>query len=158
MVIMGMGKIIPLEVRYERHIKRTDTCWVWTKGVASSGYAQLRFGRSNKTISVHRWAYEHWVGPIPAGLHVLHHCDNRRCSNPAHLYCGTAKDNARDLDARGRRVSNGGRPFIVPPSRILAALADGMTVSQVAAHFDVSEGTIYRCRKAAGTSAAGCQS
>ena len=27
---------------------------------------------------------------------VLHHCDNKWCINPAHLYLGTAKNNAQD--------------------------------------------------------------
>lgn len=34
--------------------------------------------------------------------HVLHHCDVRECCNPAHLYLGTNKDNARDRVLRGK--------------------------------------------------------
>lgn len=36
------------------------------------------------------------------GPFVLHTCDNPPCCNPAHLYRGTALDNARDRDTRGR--------------------------------------------------------
>lgn len=51
---------------------------------------------------VHRVAWEAWNGTIPAGMWVLHHCDNPPCCNPAHLYLGTPADNNRDRDERGR--------------------------------------------------------
>jgi len=33
---------------------------------------------------------------------ACHLCDDHRCINPAHLYEGTATDNAQDLRARGK--------------------------------------------------------
>ena len=100
-----MGRIIPILERIERCLeRRPDGCWHWTKSVMNGGYPQIRVGRpgNGPVWLVHRWAYQHYVGPIPDGLLVLHHCDNKRCSNPAHLYVGTAKDNARDAKDRGR--------------------------------------------------------
>ncbi len=44
-------------------------------------------------------------GPIPDGLFVCHHCDNRKCINPEHLYVGTVQDNNNDRVVRGRSVS-----------------------------------------------------
>jgi hypothetical protein len=35
-------------------------------------------------------------------MHVLHHCDNRLCCNPDHLYLGTDADNVRDREVRRR--------------------------------------------------------
>jgi hypothetical protein len=56
----------------------------------------MRFARA------HRISYEIHYGPIPSGKHVLHHCDNPSCVNPAHLYCGSPKENARDRAERKR--------------------------------------------------------
>jgi hypothetical protein len=41
-------------------------------------------------------------GAIPAGLDVMHKCDNPPCCNPSHLELGTRKQNLQDSAARGR--------------------------------------------------------
>ena len=41
-------------------------------------------------------------GPIPAGMQVLHRCDNPPCVRPDHLFLGTNKDNVDDKMAKGR--------------------------------------------------------
>jgi len=47
-------------------------------------------------------AYQLYVGPIPAGLQINHHCNNPGCVNPRHLYAGTARDNTDDRARCGR--------------------------------------------------------
>jgi hypothetical protein len=78
-----------------------DECWEWTAFRNPSGYGMIRNGRRGMALA-HRvaWALAH--GPVPEGRHVLHHCDNPGCVNPAHLYIGTNADNVRDKVARGR--------------------------------------------------------
>lgn len=44
-------------------------------------------------------------GAVPAGLCVLHRCDNRVCCNPAHHFLGTKQDNSDDKVAKGRQRS-----------------------------------------------------
>jgi hypothetical protein len=150
---MTLGaKKIPLEIRYERHIDRSagpDGCWVWTGSGNQAGYGQLRVGRKGPVISVHRWAYEHFVGPIPEGYWVCHHCDNPKCSNPKHLYAGTPQENMRDAVVRGRRpkkVKFGGRVKKLTDDMVRAIRADTRPACLVAVNFGVSECTVFAIR------------
>jgi hypothetical protein len=59
------------------------------------------YGR-NKPVRAHRVAWEMTVGPLEAGQHILHSCDNGLCVNPKHLSVGTHTDNMRDASAKGR--------------------------------------------------------
>lgn len=83
-----------------------DECWLWTGVPGRTGYAQTSIHR--RSLSVHRLAYEVWVGPIPNGLFVLHRCDVRACCNPKHLFLGTHEDNMEDMVSKGRAASNHG--------------------------------------------------
>lgn len=84
-----------------------DGCWEWCGSRVGAGYGRLIV--EGQAIGAHRLAYEVFVGPIPDGLWVLHHCDNPPCVNPDHLFLGTALDNTRDMLAKGRGIL--GRTF-----------------------------------------------
>lgn len=56
----------------------------------------------DKVDYAHRVSWIIHYGYIPQGMHILHHCDNPPCVNPEHLELGTAKDNMRHREERGR--------------------------------------------------------
>ncbi len=58
-------------------------CWLWTGGVDRAEYGN--FSDEGRNWRAHRWAYEHYVGPIPDGLQLDHLCRVHCCVNPAHL-------------------------------------------------------------------------
>lgn len=78
-----------------------DECWPFTGATNEHGYGVIH--RRGRMLKAHRVAFRLRVGPIPAGHHVLHTCDNPPCCNPAHLYAGTRSDNMRDMVERKRR-------------------------------------------------------
>ncbi|CAN5813743.1 HNH endonuclease [soil metagenome] len=76
-------------------------CWL-AHGENCSGYTRLRF--DGVDLLAHRLSWQIHHGDIPAGMFVLHRCDNPPCVNPEHLFLGTKKDNAKDRDRKGRFV------------------------------------------------------
>ena len=74
-------------------------CHIWIAG-RCCGYGVIRV--SGQTVRAHRIAWQLYVGEIPIGLNVLHHCDRKLCVNPRHLFLGTQIDNIRDCVNKGR--------------------------------------------------------
>jgi hypothetical protein len=86
--------------RFWSKVDKTDDCWNWTAGLFENGYGLFRF--DNRLVRAHRFSWELVNGEIPTGMQVNHHCDNKRCVNPAHLYVGDQKQNRADSVNRGR--------------------------------------------------------
>lgn len=93
---------LPAEARFWPKVQKgaNDECWLWKGAVQRDGYAH--FTHLKRTLTASRFSYELANGPIPAGMDILHSCDNPRCVNPAHLRPGTHFDNMQDKKARGR--------------------------------------------------------
>lgn len=79
-------------------------CHEWTGATNHKGYGKLTLQR--RTVSAHRLAYEHFVGPVPDGMNVCHHCDNPKCVRPDHLFVGTSRDNSVDMVTKGRHFNS----------------------------------------------------
>lgn len=92
---MGFTRTTPFWDRVEK----TDGCWPW-KGAKVSGYGKITI--TGRIWRAHRRAWFLVNGPIPPALDVLHHCDNRPCCRPDHLFLGTNADNIADRVAKGR--------------------------------------------------------
>lgn len=82
-------------------------CWPWKLAKLPGGYGQFRV--LNRTVKAHRLAYFLFHGEDPGERFVCHTCDNPPCCNGAHLYAGTAKENAADCAARGRHNPPSGK-------------------------------------------------
>ena len=81
-----------VESRFWEKVQATGFCWEWA-AAKTSGYGVCWNG--SKIYRAHRWAYEHLVGPIPAGMYVDHLCRNRSCVNPDHMELVTNAENIR---------------------------------------------------------------
>lgn len=134
--------------RFWGKIEKTDGCWIWKASLDGKGYGQVNIGGRIKRA--HRVSFELIRGEIPSGLSVLHSCDNRKCVRPDHMFLGTALDNVRDMDAKGRRVS---RPHI-GEDHAMAILSEnqarevlhralaGENQHEIAAEFGISNVTV----------------
>lgn len=80
-------------------IKDRANCWQWLASIRGDGYGQYHFDERNQ--GAHRVAFQLAIGEIPNGLHVCHHCDNKECVNPDHLYLATNRQNLIDAGRRG---------------------------------------------------------
>lgn len=88
--------------RFWQYVAKSDGCWEWTGAKYTSGYGEFWIFRKAALVPAHRFSWELHNGPIPDGLHVCHHCDNKPCVRPDHLFLGTRSDNMQDMQKKGR--------------------------------------------------------
>ena len=126
-----------------------DGCWEWTGSRNHRGYGVFDLGRATSRLA-HRTAWIRAYGPIPAGLSVLHRCDNPPCVRPSHLFLGDHTDNMADARAKGRMRGSRQSNARLTESKVrivLLLLAEDIPVAQIAALFGVSGGTIYSIQR-----------
>lgn len=128
----------------------TTACKEWTGRKDQDGYG-LR-GYKGKDVRVHRIAWMEGRGPIPAGMCVLHKCDNRACHNVEHLFIGSQADNMRDMTAKGRRESRAPVGELNSKAKLTLAQverirADTRPNNVIAAEYGVSGTNIHGIKK-----------
>jgi len=125
----------------------TGACIEWPFGKSTNGYGWVWF--DNQMHRVHRLAYQIYHGHGLEAPMVLHHCDNKLCFNPAHLYNGTHADNMRDREKRGqyttRKQCNSKGQRLIVGEKLSCAIRmanTGMSHLKIADAIGVSECTV----------------
>lgn len=92
-----------LRIRFNAKVDRRgpDDCWLWTAGKRTE-YGCIKI--AGKCYDSHRVAVMLDGREIPAGMIVMHTCDNPACCNPAHLQVATYSANTKDAIGKGRHV------------------------------------------------------
>ena len=99
------GKKDLAEKLAERSEAGPDGCILWTGAKTDRGYGVLK--SQQRTIRVHRLAYELANGAIAPEQQIDHSCRIRTCINPEHLRLATNKQNRENLATTSPNSSSG---------------------------------------------------
>lgn len=118
-----------------------SVCWPWQGPRNKQGYGYLWFCETGVPAS--RAAFIIANGDLPKTnrlrVNVCHTCDNPPCCNPAHLFCGSGKENVIDARQKGRHLGK----LTADDVREVRRIATTPTgVKACAALFNVHPGTI----------------
>ena len=120
------------EDKFFRHVLvgGFNECTQWVGAKTSLGYGRFTVYEKGRRVvrAAHRVSWSMLNGPVPGGLFVCHHCDNRACVNPFHLFLGDQHANMRDMAAKGRACDG----FTPEQVKALRALPKGAPTPTIA--------------------------
>lgn len=143
-----MGSRSPIE-RFLDKVEKTETCWLWLGWKKPKGSGQFKVGE--RKVLVHRWSYEHFVGPIPEGFRIVHLCGEPSCVNPEHLEAVTLQE-SRDRRKRPTHCP-AGHPFTPENTRMQRGSSGCLTRICRTCERARSRARYYASRAAAGPGA-----
>lgn len=123
-------------------------CWIWTGADRGNGYGCLMI--DNVLVSAHRFSYELYYSPIPAGHFVCHRCDVPACVNPHHLFTGLPVENNDDKLRKGRDNPPSGldhHACKLSDADILKIQSSRDRASTLADYFGVNVSTVCKIKK-----------
>jgi hypothetical protein len=121
-------------------------CWEWTGAIRGKcGYGAIKV--SGRTESAHVLSHRLYNGDVPAGMDVMHSCDNRKCVNPNHLSVGTRSENMIDAAHKGR-LNRGRDPNVEYTAEVVRLAVEmvrrGETLRSAASSLGVAHSTVRR--------------
>jgi hypothetical protein len=132
--------------RFEKRVIKKDGCWEWKGCMHHSGYLPFKT-MDRKNDFAHRASWRIYRGEIPEDRIVCHSCDNKRCTNPDHLFLGTYKENTANMYAKGRgNIGEKNHKSMLEENQvrdIKNLLKTGVTMTRIAKDYGVSSGTIW---------------
>jgi hypothetical protein len=142
--------VLTPEGRFWRSVARRgdEECWQWSGSRGPGGYGI--FHHDGRSTLAHRFSFA-LAAALSDEMCVCHHCDNRLCVNPGHLFLGTHEDNMRDMAAKGRGRGPGlkGRrnpAFKLEPQDAAAIRSEyacgGVSQAEVGRKYGVSSQTV----------------
>lgn len=139
-----------LEQRFYEKVIKSDGCWEWASAKQGAGYGVFWVG-GGKSENAHRMAWLlHNKSEIPAGMVVMHICNNKGCVNPSHLEIGTPQENSLMASKDGlapRGEKNGGGGKLKEHQVVEIFNNDEFGCSRLSKMYGVSTQTIKAIRK-----------
>jgi hypothetical protein len=89
-----------------------------------------------------------FIGPIPSGQWVLHHCDTKSCVNPHHLFTGLPIDNSRDMVQKDRQAKGNKHGLAkLTEDEVLVIRGSSEMLKTLAERYGVSVSAVWSAKK-----------
>jgi hypothetical protein len=126
-------------------------CWEWTGYITKVGYGHFTVKKKLircRSMAAHRYSLMMATELFdqPEHIYACHHCDNRKCVRPDHLFWGTAKDNHADRKSKGRGIRKGllTKQQVIEVKELLAESL--YSQEEIGKMYKVSQGVISRIK------------
>ncbi len=132
---------------YDQFIAKTteleNGCWQWHGSHYSLPDNYAYFYSLDKQIRAARYGWELAnKRKFPPGAYACHHCDNKWCVNPNHIYVGNGSTNAIDMRNRTPRTQ-----IKLTAKEVREIRSSGLTLSQLVEKYGTSKPNICAIRK-----------